>query len=76
MSCPSNLTSVCADGRLRLRETINEPSGTVYGIAGGENDVFVICRWREAAPRPDCEATPRTGAEVVGQAAAYRVVSG
>jgi hypothetical protein len=75
MSCPASLVSVCADRSLRLQQTINEPTGTVYGIVS-ENEVFVICRWREPAPQPECEAIPPTGAEVAGEAAVYRVESG
>lgn len=72
MSCPSSLHSVCATQSLRLRQTINEPRGTMYGIANG-NEVYVICRWRQPAPQPECETIPPTGAEVIGEAAIYRV---
>jgi hypothetical protein len=72
MSCPSSLVSVCADRTLDLRQTINEPTGTMYGISS-ESEVFVICRWQEPAPGPECETIPPTGAEVIGEAAVYRV---
>jgi hypothetical protein len=73
MPCPPSLEVVCADRQLRLRETINEPRGTMYGVAS--DDVFVICRWPQPAPGPECEAIPSIGAEVAGEAAIYRVES-
>jgi hypothetical protein len=72
MSCPSSLQSVCQDRSLRLRQTINEPQGTVYGVSS-DNDVFVMCRWRQPAPQPECETIPPAGVEVNGEAAVYRV---
>ena len=72
MSCPSSVQSVCSDRSLRLRQTINEPRGTMYGIAS-KNEVFVLCRWQQPAPQPECETIPPTGAEVIGEATVYRV---
>jgi hypothetical protein len=72
LSCPSSLQSMCAGRSLRLRQTVNEPRGTVLGIES-EDEVFVICRWQQPAPQPECEAIPPTGAEVIGEAAVYRV---
>jgi hypothetical protein len=71
--CPPSLTSVCADKGLSLVSTINEPQGTRYGISSSEQDVFVICRWPPGAVASTCELLPSTGAQVVGEAAVYRV---
>lgn len=72
MSCPSSLQSVCKGRSLRLRQTINEPMGTVLGIKS-EDEVFVICRWVQPARQPECETIPAAGAEVSGEAAVYQV---
>lgn len=73
MTCPPTVASVCGDDRLTLFSTINEPAGTTYGIASSNDDVFVICRWPANAPAFTCERIPPTGAQVVGEAAVYRV---
>ena len=70
--CPSNLAAVCTDKTLTIFSTINEPSGTSYGIASSNKDVFVICRWPPGAAAATCEPMPLGGAQVVGEAAVYR----
>ena len=71
--CPSNLAAVCANRTLTIFSTINEASGTSYGIASSDKDVFVICRWPPGAVAATCEPMPAGGAQVVGEAAVYRV---
>jgi hypothetical protein len=72
-ACPSNLASVCNGKTLEIFSTINEPSGTSYGVASSDEDVFVICRWPPGAAASTCEPMPPGGAQVVGEAAVYRV---
>ncbi len=71
--CPSNLAAVCANKTLTIFSTINEASGTSYGIASSDKDVFVICRWPPGAAAATCEPMAAGGAQVVGEAAVYRV---
>lgn len=71
--CPPSLVAVCEGKTLTLYGTINEPAGTTYGIASSDDDVFVICRWPEGAPASTCDRIGATGAQVVGEAAVYRV---
>jgi hypothetical protein len=71
--CPPSLASVCGEKRLTLFSTINEPQGTTYGVASSNEDVFLICRWPTGAPASTCERIPPTGAQVIGEAAVYRV---
>lgn len=73
MTCPPTTAAVCGEDRVTLFSTINEPSGTTYGIASSNDDVFVICRWPTGATASTCEQIPATGARVVGEAAVYRV---
>ena len=71
--CPPSLAAVCVGKRLTLFSTINEPSGTTYGISSSNEDTFVICRWPVDAAAATCEQVPPTGAQVIGEAAVYRV---
>jgi hypothetical protein len=72
-ACPTNLASICADKQLEIFSTINEPSGTSYGVASSDEDVFVICRWPPGAAAASCEQMPPGGSQVVGEAAVYLV---
>jgi hypothetical protein len=72
MTCPPTLLAVCADKRLTLFSTINEPAGTTYGVASSNEDIFVICHWPAGAANTTCQEIPATGARVIGEAAVYR----
>jgi hypothetical protein len=72
-ACPTNLATVCSGKQLEIFATINEPSGTSYGVASSDQDVFVVCRWPPGAVASTCEQMPPGGAQVVGEAAVYRV---
>ena len=72
-ACPSNLASICNGKELEIFSTINEPSGTSYGVASSNEDVFVLCRWPPGAAAATCEPMPAGGAQIVGEAAVYRV---
>jgi hypothetical protein len=72
-ACPTNLASLCNGKKLEIFSTINEPSGTSYGVSSSNADVFVICRWPPGAAAATCEPMPEGGSQVVGEAAVYRV---
>jgi len=72
-ACPSNLAAICTGKQLEIFATINEPSGTSYGVASSDQDVFVICRWPPGAAASTCEQMPQSGSQVIGEAAVYRV---
>ena len=71
--CPPTLAAVCSGKRLAIVSTINEPQGTTYGISSSNEDTFVICRWPADAQAATCEEIPPAGAQVIGEAAVYRV---
>ncbi len=71
--CPASLATVCGDKQLTIFSTINEPNGTTYGISSSNEDLFVICRWPAGAAAATCERVPPSGAQVIGEAAVYRV---
>jgi hypothetical protein len=72
-ACPSNLATICTGKTLEIFSTINEPTGTSYGVASSDEDAFVICRWPPGAAASTCEPMPQGGAQVIGEAAVYRV---
>ena len=75
MICPEPVRALCGEKRLYLTTTINvaQPGGFQTLSFSDGDELVVLCKWPESAPRMSCEELGPAGATIIGEAASYGV---
>jgi len=75
MICPEPVRALCGEERLYLDTTINVAQPWMFQtlFVGDGDELVVLCKWPESAPRMSWEELEPAGATIIGEAASYGV---